>query len=81
MRNDINAQSANRPEMKGPSDISDILGGLKTKTINIQQPNDEGSTISLSELKEMNQSMSASSMPKKSKRKPKSDKNTVSISL
>ena len=81
MRNDINAQAANRPEMKGPSDISDILGGLKTKTINIQQPDGDGSTISLSELKEMNQSMSASSMPKRSKKKPKSDKNTVSISL
>jgi hypothetical protein len=25
-----------RPEMKGPSDITDILSGLKTKTINIQ---------------------------------------------
>jgi len=27
-----------RPEMKGPSDITDILSGLKTKTINIQEP-------------------------------------------
>lgn len=27
-----------RAEMKGPSDISDILSGLKTKTINIQEP-------------------------------------------
>ena len=27
-----------RPEMKGPSNISDILSGIKTKTINIQQP-------------------------------------------
>lgn len=27
-----------RPEMKGPSDIIDILSGLKTKTINIQEP-------------------------------------------
>lgn len=26
-----------RPEMRGPSDISDILSGLKTKTINIQE--------------------------------------------
>jgi hypothetical protein len=29
--------SASRAEMKGPSDISDILSGLKTKTINIQE--------------------------------------------
>jgi hypothetical protein len=27
-----------RAEMKGPSDITDILSGLKTKTINIQDP-------------------------------------------
>jgi len=27
-----------RPEMKGPSDLTDILSGLKTKTINIQDP-------------------------------------------
>ena len=27
--------SAQRPEMKGPSDISDLLSGLKTKTIDI----------------------------------------------
>jgi hypothetical protein len=31
-------QPTSRPEMKGPSDISDILSGLKTKTINIQEP-------------------------------------------
>mgnify|MGYP001247786226 CR=1 FL=1 len=78
MKNDLGGQ---RAEMKGPSDISDILGGLKTKTINIQQPNnEEGSTISLSELKEMNKEMNSGSVPKKSKKK-KSDKNTVSLSL
>jgi len=78
MKNDLEGQ---RAEMKGPSDISDILGGLKTKTINIQQPNnEEGSTISLSELKEMNKEMNSGSVPKKSKKK-KSDKNTVSLSL
>ena len=27
----------NRPEMKGPSDLNDILSGLKTKKINISQ--------------------------------------------
>ena len=47
-----------RPEMKGPSDITDILSGLKTKTINIQetQPQqqsqhaNDSSTISISDL-------------------------------
>ena len=32
-----------RPEMKGPNDISDILSGLKTKTINIQENKNENS--------------------------------------
>uniref|UniRef100_A0A6C0JIM8 Uncharacterized protein n=1 Tax=viral metagenome TaxID=1070528 RepID=A0A6C0JIM8_9ZZZZ len=33
-----------RPEMKGPSDITDILSGLKTKTINIQEPLQQSSS-------------------------------------
>lgn len=32
-------RSSRRPEMKGPSDIGDLLAGLKTKTINVQAPN------------------------------------------
>jgi hypothetical protein len=94
-----------RPEMKGPSDISDILSGLKTKTINIQEAqrnndanmnanlntnananqngndnmsNNGGSTISISDLKEL---QSGGNMPKRSKRRPKSDKNTVSLDI
>ena len=31
-------RSNKRPEMKGPSDIGDLLAGLKTKTINVQPP-------------------------------------------
>ena len=31
-------QTSSRAEMKGPSDINDILSGLKTKSINIQNP-------------------------------------------
>jgi hypothetical protein len=68
----------NRPEMKGPSDINDLLSGLKTKSINIQEdPQKESSTISIQELKEM----SAAKAPSKSKRRQKSDKNTVSLEL
>ncbi len=78
MKNDLNQR---RPDMKGPSDISDILGGIKTKSINIKQNNEEGSTISLSELKEMNKELSSSSIPKRTARKKKSDKNTVSLAL
>ena len=81
--------------MKGPGDISDILAGLKTKTINISeqptnsipspafQSNDSGfipdnnsSTISISDLKEIQGDIN---IPKRTKRRQKSDKNTVSL--
>jgi hypothetical protein len=78
-----------RAEMKGPSDISDILSGLKTKTINIQEAtpstpthsvniDNNASTISISDLKEM---QADGNMPKKSKRRQKSDKNTLSLDI
>jgi hypothetical protein len=83
-----------RPEMKGPSDISDILSGLKTKTINIQEPvqqsqgsqamnnsNTNGnSTISIEDLKEL-QGQSDVNMPKRSRRRQKSASNTVSLDI
>jgi hypothetical protein len=79
-----------RAEMKGPADISDILSGLKTKTINIQEAApqnnnntnsisiNDSSTISISDLKEL---QSEGNMPKRSKRRQKSDKNTVSLDI
>ena len=71
-----------RPEMKGPSDISNILSGLKTKTINIQENNsfntNDSSTISLNDLKDLQVD---ANLPKRSRRKPKSDKNTVSLDI
>ena len=79
-----------RPEMKGPSDISDILSGLKTKTINIQEPQqnagqsgvgmntNDNSTISISDLKDL---QADGNMPKKSKRRQKSASNTVSLDI
>lgn len=83
-----NTQRSARQEMRGPSDISDILNGLKTKTINIQETGSSGapdaplendsSTISISELKEL---QSEGNMPKRSKRKQKSDKNTISLDI
>ena len=102
------AASGGRPEMKGPSDISDILSGLKTKTINIQESNsssiplpqpsftsqekminmgppiesinmNDSSTISISDLKEL---QSSGNIPKRTnKRKQKSDKNTISLDI
>ena len=75
-----------RPEMKGPSDITDILSGLKTKTINIQetsqspvnQKQNDSSTISISDLKDL---QSEGNMPKRSGRRKKSASNTVSLDI
>jgi hypothetical protein len=77
-----------RPEMKGPSDISSILAGVRTKTINIQEPvvNDsnnqnnnynDSSTISLNDLQDLNVN---GTMPKRSKRRPKSN-NAISLDI
>jgi len=89
-----NQRTQRRPDMKGPSDISDILSGLKTKTINISgqqqqqrssgsnqfedMPDNNSSTISINDLKDL---QNDANVPKKSRRKPKSDKNTVSLDI
>jgi hypothetical protein len=39
LRENNRPQPMSRTEMRGPSDLSDILSGLKTKTINIQEQN------------------------------------------
>ncbi len=69
-----------RPEMKGPSNISDLLSGIKNKSSSpsiTKIENDDSSTISISELKNLENS----NYPKKSKRRPKSEKNTVSLDI
>ena len=77
-------RNSSRPEMKGPSYISDILSGLKTKTINIQEArpqtsnNNDSSTISISDLKDL---QSDGNLPKKSRRKQKSASNTISLDI
>lgn len=79
-------QPPSRPEMKGPSDISDILSGLKTKTINIQQPSsptqdgrmNDSSTISINDLKDL---QGEGNMPKRSGRRKKSASNTISLDI
>ena len=78
-----NEQRINRPEMRGPTfsnsskqqTIGNILSGLKTKQIDID--NKDGSTISVEELKELSDTTKIT----KSKRKQKSDKNTVSLDI
>ena len=79
-------KSSRRPDMKGPTDISDILSGLKTKTIDISAKTkdivfediDNNSTISIDDLKSI---QNDANVPKRSRRKPKSDKNTVSLDI
>ena len=70
-----------RPEMRGPqsSDIENILSGLKTKQVNIHESKDEenDSMISISSLKDLQDN----NMPKRSRRKPRSDKNTISLDI
>jgi len=74
-----------RPDMKGPNDISDILSGLKTKTINIQEQTsrqeqhaNDNSTISINDLKDL---QDGANMPKRSGRRKKSATNTVSLDI
>ena len=71
-----------RPDMKGPDNINDILSGLKTKKINIQgdkkDVGDNKSTISIDELKDIKSNVS---VPQRSKRKPRSERNTVTLQL
>jgi len=86
-----------RPEMKGPSDITDILSGLKTKTINIQEPpaplqqsqqspgpqsmNTNGNSTISIEDLKELQGQSDVNMPKRSRRRQKSASNTVSLDI
>ena len=66
-----------RPEMTGPRnmDIDNILSGLKTKKVDIS--NDDDSVVSISSLNDITGMM----MPKKSKRRNKSDKNVISLDI
>lgn len=71
-----------RPEMKGPqsSDIDDILSGLKTKTVDIQETKHTGndSMVSVNSLRELQNT----NVPQKSNRKRnKSDKNIISLDI
>ncbi len=74
----IRTPAPQRPEMKGPSDISQLLSGLKTKQVSLPVKPEEKdpSTVSISELKEL----SSQKVPK-TNRKQSSSKNTVSLDL
>lgn len=73
-----------RAAMRGPSDISDILSGIKTTTVPVPQPPvtadvyvDDGSDVSVASSVPAD----GARRPVKVRRKPRSAKNTVSIDL
>ena len=72
-----------RNEMKGPSDISNLLSGLKVKQINVnesEKPAEKNpSTISIEDLKGL--TSSKIQKPSKSKKPSRSEKNTISLDL
>ena len=74
--------SRTRPDMSGPDDITNLLSNLKTTTNNKTSNGltvDDTSTVSIQELKTMQGDMSNG--PTKSKRRGKSDKNTISLDI
>jgi hypothetical protein len=75
-------RSTKRPEMQGPKDLNDILSNLKTKSINIPAVNtnikdtDNSSTISIKDLNDI----SNINIPK-TRRRQKSERNTISLDI
>jgi len=75
-------RQSQRPEMRGPqnTDIDNILAGLKTRTVNIHEPapaQEDDSMISITSLKDAQNA----TMPKRTRRKQRSDKNTISLDI
>lgn len=70
-----NALKSERRDMRGPSDISDILSGIKTKKVDIRA-SQKPDTISVTDLEQM-----STQIPNKSKRKPRSERNTINLNL
>ena len=66
-----------RPEMKGPSDISDILSGLKTMSNNSAPTNKVITPPTITKSQMPSKKASSGKTP----RKQKSDKNTVSLDM
>lgn len=71
-----------RPEMNGPSDISDILSGLKTKKVTVNSggtiPVNDSSTVSIQDLKDMSNNKIPS---RSSNRRKKSEKTSISLDI
>jgi hypothetical protein len=90
-------QQSLRPEMKGPSDISSLLSGLKTKTVmvdNSASVSAAAATSSVTMNKDKNSNAGGSTIsasdlnemkndnfPSKSKRKQKSERTSISLDI
>jgi hypothetical protein len=68
-----------RPEMNGPrnTNVDSILSGLKTKTVDLNKRRDDDSIMSVSSLKDLQDS----TMPRSGKSRKGSNKNVVSLDL
>jgi hypothetical protein len=83
-----------RPEMKGPSDINDLLSGLKTMSVNMPPPSGQQAQSSGQQAQQAQSNTTnvkktggsgsggdAKPVVPKTPRKQKSDKNTVSLDI
>ena len=73
-------QQQSRAEMKGPSDIDDLLAGLKTKTVNVQ-PTQQSQPRAQTQINNVMSNRNTPIEIPKPKRKQRSDKNTVSLDI
>jgi hypothetical protein len=87
-------QQSLRPEMKGPSDISSLLSGLKTKTVTVDNSSSSIPSVTMNKEKDKisnagGSTISASDLnemkndnfPSKSKRKQKSERTSISLDI
>jgi hypothetical protein len=68
-------QRSTRPEMKGPTDINDLLSGLKTMSVSLPTDGPKPESTPMPQTKKPTASTG------KTPRKQKSDKNTVSLDI
>ena len=68
--------------MKGPSNIDDILSNLKPKQVNIKKSREEdaSSMISVEDLRKRDNDFPKPT-PKKNRKKPVSERNSVSLDI
>ena len=77
-------QRSTRPEMKGPTDINDLISGLKTMSVNIPapsaNPNEKSVPTGNMNVKKSGPAQGQASTGK-TPRKQKSDRNIVSLDI